>query len=72
MNTKFLDLEIKDHLDICKRKSIGYIKQEFKENFGIFESKIKARSIDSLICKIIKQNKIQEFASYVNRIDLSL
>lgn len=67
-----MDLKIKDHLDICKRKSIGYIKQEFKENFGIFESKIKERSIDSLICKIIKQNKIQEFASYVNRINLSL
>ena len=59
--------EIKDYLGKRKQKRIKYIiQQKFNENIESFESKIKEGENDSLICKLIRQDSIQEFVSFVS------
>ena len=49
-----------------------YIEEEFQENFDTFISKMKEGLNDSYICKIIRQDSIDEFVSHINRTNLSL
>lgn len=86
-NTKYLfeknnstDKQLKYFFPEIKKKKIDEktkndIEHKITEEFNIsiekFESKIKEGENDSTICKLIRQDAIQEFVSYVNRTNLS-
>ena len=64
---------IKEYINETSQKNIEKnISQKYDEDISIFKEKCKIGENDSYICSLIREDSVEEFISYVNRINLPL